>query len=89
MAIEEKLSLVRYNVDIEPHIRINTTICKTCLERECLFVCPAECYTLQEDEVTFAHEGCLECGTCYVTCDKKAIDWNLPKGGYGVCFRFV
>ena len=35
------------------------------------------------------YENCLECGTCYVICEKKALDWTYPRGGYGVCFRLT
>jgi len=35
------------------------------------------------------YETCLECGTCYVVCDKEAVDWNYPRGGYGVCYRLT
>jgi ferredoxin like protein len=33
--------------------------------------------------------ACLECGTCLLVCDKGALDWNYPKGGFGVRFRLT
>jgi len=40
--------------------------------------------------MTFVHDGCLECGTCYVVCQKDAFTrWRYPRGGYGVAFRMT
>jgi ferredoxin like protein len=36
----------------------------------------------------FSHQTCLECGACRISCQNGALDWNYPKGGFGVCFRF-
>jgi len=85
--IQEKLDLIRFNVDKEPHIRVNTEVCKKCHARPCIYVCPAGLYTLSDGELLYSYEGCLECGACYIACPAYAIDWNYPKGGYGVCFR--
>lgn len=88
--IEEKLSQVRYNVDKEPHIKVDASICKKCPHHACTFICPAGCYTLSDDsELLFSHSGCLECGTCKVICDQGSVIWNYPKGGSGVSFRFT
>jgi ferredoxin like protein len=38
--------------------------------------------------VIFSFEGCLECGSCRMICDRGAIDWTLPRGGFGVCYEF-
>ena len=88
ITIEEKLNFVRHNVDTESHICINKNICKECEHRVCTRACPAECFKYDGDEIEFSYEGCLECGTCRIACDMRAIDWNYPKGGFGVCFRF-
>jgi len=85
--IQEKLDLVRFNVDKEPHIRVNQEACNNCQSRPCLYVCPAGLYTLSDGELLYSYEGCFECGACYVACPEHAIDWNYPRGGYGVCFR--
>lgn len=86
--IESKLALVLYQVDQSKHIKVNTEICQACQERYCLYVCPAGCFTLVEDKIEFAYEGCLECGACDKACEKSAISWNYPRGGFGVCFRY-
>jgi len=54
--------------------------------------CPARCYTWSEEEqkMTFVHDGCLECGTCYVVCDRNAFTrWRYPRGGFGVAYRMT
>lgn len=89
MIIDEKISLVRYNVDSEPHIRVKTEVCRACDQPLCLTACPARCYRLENDSVEFFYEGCLECGTCRIICKLGAVDWDYPRGGFGVCYRFV
>jgi ferredoxin like protein len=32
--------------------------------------------------------GCLECGTCMVSCRHGALTWQMPRGGYGVRYRY-
>ena len=88
MAIEDKLATIRFNVDAEPHIRVNTEICDACREKACLYVCPVQNYTLEEDRVVFSWQGCVECGACRIACRAGAIDWNYPQGGFGVCLRY-
>ena len=33
-------------------------------------------------------DGCLECGTCRLVCDSDNVDWNYPRGGFGILFKF-
>jgi len=90
VVIDDKLSRVRFTVDQEPHIRVNVQMCETCLEKPCLYVCPVQNYRLREDGgIEFVWQGCLECGACRIACKqcKGAIEWNWPRGGYGVCWR--
>jgi len=88
LSIEERLSLNVFNVDKESHIVVDTSKCKTCEIKPCLYVCPADLYKLEEGEIVFNHEGCLECGSCRVVCPQGAIQWNYPRGGFGVQFRY-
>lgn len=31
----------------------------------------------------------MECGTCRIICDDcRNVDWECPRGGYGVLFKF-
>lgn len=84
----EKLDTVHRSIDFVPHITCNAEACLSCEERSCLFFCPAGCFELDEDGVVvFHYEGCHECGTCRVMCDKGIESWDYPQGGCGVVFR--
>jgi ferredoxin like protein len=89
MNIEEKLFYVRYNIDHEnPHIVIDKGKCKGCIENPCLLICPVGAYKKEGDEIFVSWQDCMECGTCRVSCPQGAIQWEFPRGGYGVCFRY-
>ncbi len=88
MKIEEKLALNKFDVDQEAHIKLKEEICQKCEWRICLYICPAECYTLREDKISFDYEGCLECGSCQIACDKGAIEWSYPRGGFGISYEY-
>ena len=89
MVIDDKLSKVRFKLDNTAHIKVNEKICANCHEKPCLYVCPVQNYRLNCDGcVEFLWQGCMECGACRIVCDKGAISWNFPRGGYGVCLRY-
>ena len=88
MAIEDKLTATRFNVDETPHIKIDSGICETCVEKPCLYICPVQNYTLTDEKVQFSWQGCLECGACRIACTHDAVDWAYPRGGFGVCLRY-
>ena len=83
--------ITSYRIDHEPHIIVNREACRSCLHRSCTFTCPVNCYEWNEkrERIDFAYESCLECGTCLIVCDKGAITWNYPRGGYGVRYRLT
>ena len=91
MITDEIFELASYNIDEEPHIRVNPDVCQECTHRACTFSCPARCYQWNEarGKIDFAYEACLECGTCLIICDKGALEWNYPRGGFGVRFRLT
>lgn len=91
--VEEKLFENRYRVDEgRPHITIiDASVCvDKCQTQPCTFCCPAACYTKDEKGgVVLTTDGCLECGTCRLICDDHFnVDWNYPRGGFGVLFKF-
>lgn len=90
MNLDDKLFLDRYVVDDKPHIKIiNQDLCKRCNKKQCISVCPAQCYKLEDDIVKFSYEGCLECGTCRIICSlHRNIEWNYPKGGCGISYKY-
>jgi ferredoxin like protein len=87
MDLEEKLTRVRFRVDLTPHIQIDKSLCATCRSQPCLYVCPVKNYVLNQGEIVFSWQGCMECGACRIACENKAIDWSYPRGGFGVCLR--
>jgi ferredoxin like protein len=88
--VEEKLFQNRYVVDAgRPHIRIkDAAVCDGCLEKACTICCPAACYTREGGKVVLITDGCLECGTCRIVCSPRNLDWEYPRGGYGIQFKF-
>ncbi len=91
MNIENLTQLTQFQIDEHSHIIVNKEICKTCDHRACVQACPANCYTFNEETklLSVVYETCLECGTCHIICDKGALDWSYPRGGYGVCYRLT
>jgi ferredoxin like protein len=86
--IDTKLAQDVFKLDKEPHIVIDQAICATCTKRACLFACPADLYEANEQgQIIVNWEGCLECGTCMICCDKGALSWGYPRGGFGVQYR--
>jgi ferredoxin like protein len=88
MAIEDKLAVTRFNINVEPHIRVDTAICADCKGHACLYVCPVQNYKLEDGKMAFTWQGCLECGACRIACTRDAIAWDYPRGGFGVCWRY-
>lgn len=89
MAIEDELNTTRFNVDTQQHIRVNAELCEPCSDKQCLYICPVQNYTLTaEGKLTFSWHGCVECGACRIACPNDAIEWNYPRGGFGVCLRY-
>jgi ferredoxin like protein len=88
ISAEDKLAVNKYDIDKDIHIKVNKIICQTCQTHYCIFVCPADCYKLTEGHITFSYEGCLECGSCEIVCDKGAIGWELPRPGFGICYVY-
>jgi len=87
-SIEDKLAVNKYDIDREVHISLHEDICKKCDTHYCLYVCPASCFKLMEEHITFSYKGCLECGSCQIVCDKGAVEWTLPRAGFGICYQY-
>ena len=71
------------------HIRIREqAVCGRCEAKPCIVCCPAGCWQLAEGKVDVIVDGCLECGTCRVVCAPGNVDWDYPRGGFGILFKF-
>lgn len=91
MQVDEKLTKNAFKHDAESHIEIDAERCRAlCTERFCVLVCPASLYAWSEetDRMVVEFAGCLECGTCLVACRHTALTWRMPRGGYGVRYRY-
>ncbi|MEM0137625.1 MAG: 4Fe-4S dicluster domain-containing protein [Thermoplasmata archaeon] len=89
ISIDDRLALLKYKVDNKPHIILkNDRVCDTCQGKYCVHVCPASCYKLENNKIVFHYEDCVECGSCLIVCDKENIDWDYPRGSFGVNFRW-
>ena len=88
--IEDKLYLNSFHVGTESHLHIvDKDVCRECKNRTCTKICPADVYEWKENEISISFEGCLECGSCRIACSQQNIDWNHPKGGFGIQFRLA
>ena len=89
--IDDLLAFVKHYVDEDfAHIRIkDQDICLQCEQKPCLDFCPAHVFSLDGEGKTLAsYEGCVECGSCRIGCLLFNVDWDLPRGGYGVAYKF-
>lgn len=91
MKLDDKLYLIRFNTDKRSHIKIlDQDVCaKECEDRACTRICPAHVYHWEEEEqrISVGYEGCVECGTCRVGCSRDNIQWDYPRGGFGVSWK--
>ncbi|WP_404294752.1 ferredoxin family protein (plasmid) [Microvirga sp. RSM25] len=91
LRVEDKLFLNRYLVDAGgPHIKVRPHEKPGPNLIALTRVCPAKCYELNDKgQVEITADGCMECGTCRVLCEASGeIEWNYPRGGFGVLFKF-
>lgn len=89
--VEEKLFQNRYLVDVgRPHIKVKPHETPTEALMVLTRICPAGCYALNDNgQVEVTPDGCMECGTCRVVAEASGdIEWNYPRGGFGVLFKF-
>lgn len=86
--VEDSLAVNKYDIDHEVHVTVDGTICASCPHYACTYACPAGCYKLTDDRMVFSFEGCLECGSCRIVCDRKAVHWALPRAGLGIMYEF-
>lgn len=90
MELQQLLAGNKFLVDDEEHhIKLNKEICAGCQTQPCIYACPAGLYTRKGEEISFDDAGCLECGTCRIICPHPgAIDWQYPRGSFGVIYRY-
>ena len=90
--VKNGLGLIDYNVDAHEHahIIVDTEKCDTCNHMMCVWGCPAQCYNFRDqglESMKFVYEDCVECGTCFIMCTEGAVEWNHPRGGFGITYN--
>lgn len=89
MVLEDKLFTVKYSPDTNSHLNPDIEVCRTCLDKPCTKICPANVYEWDDkhNKLVINFENCLECGACRIACTKKCLKWEYPKGTKGVTFK--
>ena len=91
IGLADRLYKVKYKTDEISHLKIkNQDVCRQCEDKPCMPRCPAQVYDWDRErqEIMVAYENCLECGVCKVVCPYDNIDWEYPRGGFGVVWKF-
>ena len=88
--VDAYLGLNHYEVDEgNPHIVLTDEIA---IEEflKLVRVCPAGLYRIDEDgKTSFDYAGCLECGTCRISCGDTIIkSWANPQPEKGIQYRY-
>src|SRR3990167_6308369 len=66
-SLSEKLYLVRFKTDTESHLKVDPEKCKPCKDRDCIYICPADVYKLDEREnIVISYEACLQSCMCRI-----------------------
>ena len=70
------------------HIKIiDKKVCREkCENKPCTFYCPSRVFYWENNKINILYKRCLECGACPHGCPYSNIDWNFPRGGYGVIY---
>lgn len=80
-SLAQRIAKLNYDDDKQSHIKVIDN--KTEFMKKLTVLCPTNCYTLENDQVMLAHEGCIECGTC-----SQETDWKHPRGEKGINYQY-
>ena len=89
--IDDYLMALKYYVDEHyVHLRLRSPeVCIQCQDKVCLYFCPVGAYQVQASgQVQIAHQSCIECGSCRLMCPENNVEWLLPRGGFGIAYKF-
>ena len=79
--IAQRIAKLKYDDDNISHIKVLNP--KSEFMKKMVTLCPTTCYSLEKDDVTLQHEGCIECGTC-----AKETEWRHPRGEKGINYQY-
>ncbi|MDF1514661.1 MAG: 4Fe-4S dicluster domain-containing protein [Anaerolineae bacterium] len=89
--VDDLLMTLKYFIDEEKaHIWIKDhAVCARCADKPCIYFCPVGVYKQGNDgKIQVAYQSCVECGSCRIGCPYENITWVLPRGGFGVAYKF-
>ncbi|MCK8827803.1 4Fe-4S dicluster domain-containing protein [Natroniella acetigena] len=88
---QSPLEYVTIKVDDQSHINIKDQ--KKCLNqcenKPCTYYCPTRVFSWDEqsNKIRVDYSRCIECLACPFGCPLNNIDWNFPRGSYGVIYQ--
>lgn len=87
--IETALDVNTINADAQQaHLRVkDMAVCRQCADKPCITLCPAAVYRWEQPQLLIHYSGCLECGACRFICPQDNLEWNYPRGGFGVSLK--
>lgn len=92
VSVEEKLGTLTFKNDHQSHIQIaDPKVCATqCKDKPCTTICPAKVYDWDESsqKIILGYENCIECGAARMLCPFNNIKWEMPRGGFGVAYKY-
>jgi ferredoxin like protein len=89
--VDNLIVSIKYYVDEEfAHIQIKEpNVCLRCGPKPCLSFCPVQVFTHDaQGHILVGYQACVECGSCRIGCPSSNVEWYLPRGGYGVAYKF-
>jgi ferredoxin like protein len=90
-SVADRLGTDAFDTDSVSHLTLSDpALCKSCVLRPCIRVCPAEVYRWEEERLRIRYENCLETGACRIACEQmgnRALVWGYPAAGRGIQYR--
>jgi electron transfer flavoprotein-quinone oxidoreductase len=80
-SVAQRVANLKYEDDRISHIRVINP--KSEFMKKMVTLCPTNCYSMEDGQVTLQHEACIECGTC-----SEETEWRHPRGEKGVVYRY-
>lgn len=87
-AVIDKLSLIKVKPSPRDFIFLRGESCDGC--GNCVLICPMDLWRMRKGRASLAakyRERCLECGSCYLACERGAIEFGYPPAGSGVTYE--
>ncbi len=80
-SIADRIANLNYNDDSFAHIKVLNPTSE--YMKKMVTLCPAKCYTEENEKVIIQHEGCVDCGTC-----SQETEWKHPRGEKGINYKY-